>query len=329
MKRALLFAIALGSASVAHAHPLAPSSLRLVEREDGLVTLRFRTPSTRPVGTEVAPVIPAACSELGERQAALVPPSAVEMTVMLRCEGGVVGETFGVHGLARSGTDVIWEARLADGTVASGLLHAGSAELVVPARAHPLDVVADHLRLGAEHFATGYDHVLFVLALLFVLSSRRAIFIAITAFTLGHSVSLALAALDIVRLPQGPVEVAIAASILWLALELGAPRPDGGASRIERHPALVPGAFGLLHGLGFAGVLLDAGLPAAAIPSALLGFNVGIELAQLVLVALGLVVGSLARRLLASRMGSARPIAGYAIGAVAAMWILERSGMVG
>ena len=328
MRRALVsLIVVLGASPLAHAHPLAPSSLHLAESADGLVTLRFRTPSTRPVGSALAPILPAECTELGERRVALAPPRAVELSVTLRCEGGLVGRTFGVRGLER--TDAIWEARLADGALASGLLHAGAPRFVVPERARPLDVLADHVRLGVEHFATGYDHVLFVLALLFVLASRRALFVAITAFTLGHSVSLALAALDVVRLPQGPVEVAIAASILWLALELGAARSPEAPSRIERHPALIPGAFGLLHGLGFAGVLLDAGLPATAIPSALFGFNVGIELAQLALVALGLLVAALARRLLAARLDAARPVASYAIGAVAAMWILERSGLVG
>jgi hypothetical protein len=332
MKRAslLVMPLAVGlalSSSVAHAHPLAPSALRLVEAEDGLVTLRFRTPMARPVGTSIEPVIPDACAEVGQRRVALAPPSAVESTVRLRCEGGIVGKTFGARGLAASGTDVLWEARRADGSVASGLLHAGSAHFEVPARARPSAVLADYLRLGVEHFATGTDHVLFVLALLFVLARRRALFIAITAFTIGHSVSLALAALDVVRLPQGPVEVAIAASILVLALELGAPRSDETQRPIERHPALIPGAFGLLHGRGFAGVLLDAGLPVTAIPHALLGFNVGIELAQLALVAVALLVVALARRISVPRLASARSIASYAIGSVAAMWILERSGL--
>src|SRR5690606_35286333 len=125
------------------------------------------------------------------------------------CPGALVGERFGVRGLVAAGTDVLWELRRANGAQSSGLLHAGASSFEVPADPSPLGVLRDFLSLGVEHFATGYDHVLFVLALLFVVRGRRPLVMAVTAFTVGHSVSLALATFDLVRLPSGPVELSI------------------------------------------------------------------------------------------------------------------------
>ncbi|HEY6557824.1 MAG TPA: HupE/UreJ family protein, partial [Polyangiaceae bacterium] len=186
-------------------------------------------------------------------------------------------------------------------------------------------VFRDYLRLGVEHLITGFDHVLFVLALLFVLDRRRALLIAITAFTLGHSASLALAAFDLVTVPQGPVEVAIAASLVFMALEILRRHRLGDAGQLERRPALLAGFFGLVHGLGFASVLAEAGLPAAAAPEALFGFNLGIEIGQVALVACALATASALRRFLPARLLPGRVAAAYVTGSLAAMWIVERA----
>lgn len=319
----VLLLLVLVGARQAHAHPLAPSSLRIVEADDGTVVARFRTPSTRPVGSEVVPALPRGCAPLAPPRIRLS-GSGVEEATRLRCDGGIVGKTFVVRGLAEARTDVVWQVTLADGTSAQGLLHEAVDRFEVPSRTRPVAVFLDYLRLGVEHLLTGFDHVLFVLALLFVLDRRRALVVAVTAFTIGHSASLALAALDLVQLPQAPVELAIAASLLFMAFEILERHRRGHAGELERRPAVLSGFFGLVHGLGFAGVLVEAGLPGAAVPEALLGFNVGIELGQLALVASALALAALARRTMPTRSLPARVAAAYLTGSLAAMWVIER-----
>jgi hydrogenase/urease accessory protein HupE len=179
-----------------------------------------------------------------------------------------------------------------------------------------------YLRLGVEHVAAGVDHLLFVLGILLLVRGMRRTTLAISAFTIGHSITLALAALDLVRVPAAPVECAIALSILLLAVELARERP----TLTREHPALVAGAFGLLHGLGFASALRGAGLPSDAIASSLLGFNVGVELGQLVFVALVLGAITLSRRIdvVTRHAALVRSITVHAIGGAAAYWTISR-----
>lgn len=318
------FVVVAAGAGVVRAHPLAPSSLRVVEADDGSVEVRLRTPETRPSGSELVPVFPRACTEVAPPRITRA-GDAIDEVTRLACERGIVGARFAFRGLLDAGTDVVWTVQLRDGTTARGLLHGDDDTFVVPAKPSPFDVFADYVRLGMEHLVTGLDHVLFVLSLLFVLDRKRALVVAVTAFTVGHSASLALAALDVVTLPSAPVEVAIAATLLFMAFEiLRRERGGEGDERFQRRPAAVSGLFGLVHGLGFAGVLTDAGLPAGAVPEALLGFNLGIEVAQLALVALALAVGAALGRLPLLRRARPRLVAAYATGSLAAMWILER-----
>lgn len=314
----------LASAEIARAHPLAPSSVEVVEARSGEITMTFRTPSARPVGTQVAPVVPVGCRAIG---APRVTPGATtyRAVVRMRCAGGLVSKTFVLRGLRDAPTDVVYRVTLRDGTFTQGLLHGARDRFVVPRGPRTGEVITEYLVLGMEHLITGLDHVLFVLALLFALERLRTIGIAVTAFTLGHSVSLALAALGVLRLPQPPVEVAIAASLLYMAVVIA--EREGASVEVPeraRTHALVSLLFGLVHGLGFAGVLAEAGLPRAAVPEALFGFNVGIELAQLALVVVALGLGRVWTRVV-RRAVPVRRVAAYAIGSLATMWIIERA----
>jgi hydrogenase/urease accessory protein HupE len=196
----------------------------------------------------------------------------------------------------------------------------------VPERASALGAFRDYLRLGVLHIATGFDHLLFVFGLVLLANSARRQVWTVTAFTAGHSVTLSLAALGVVRVPTAPIEVAIAATILALALELarGEPAP-GKEGALRRRPWAVAFTFGLLHGFGFAGALAEVGLPQEEIPVALFSFNLGIELGQLAFVALVLVL----RRALAPALSRApawivrAPVT--AIGALAVYWCLDRT----
>ena len=190
-----------------------------------------------------------------------------------------------------------------------------------------LEVVRTYTLLGIEHILSGFDHLLFVLALVLLVQGRRRLLITITAFTVAHSVTLAGATLGWVHVPGPPVEASIALSIVFVASEIVHAR-QGRVGTTERYPWVVAFTFGLLHGFGFAGALAQVGLPQSSIPIALLFFNVGVELGQLLFVGAVLAAmtagGRAAGRLRWSPPGWTWRIAPYAIGGLASFWLIER-----
>jgi hydrogenase/urease accessory protein HupE len=177
--------------------------------------------------------------------------------------------------------------------------------------------------LGVEHILAGIDHLLFVLALLLIVRGSRRIVATITAFTIAHSLTLVAATLGWVHVPGPPVEAIIALSIVFVAAEV-VHELRGKEGLTARAPWVVAFSFGLLHGLGFAGALAEVGLPQKAIPVALLTFNVGVELGQLLFVAVVLLLGAVFGRLMAAKPAWTTGAVAYGIGAVAAFWTLER-----
>jgi hydrogenase/urease accessory protein HupE len=180
-------------------------------------------------------------------------------------------------------------------------------------------IAADYTRLGIEHILSGFDHLMFVLAITILVKNRRALVLAITAFTVAHSLTLAATVLGWLWLPSAAVETTIALSIVLACAECLRP-PD---SLAHRAPWLVTFAFGLLHGMGFASALLETGLPEKHVPSALLFFNVGVELGQLAAIAVFLGVGKLLTRVEKLPAWTTRAFV-YALGTTAAYWSLER-----
>jgi hydrogenase/urease accessory protein HupE len=305
------------------AHPLAPSLFEVSELAAGRIELVWKTPRLQPRGATLEPVLPERCVPTGpprvEREGA-----AVLLRWSAECgSAGLVGAEFHVTGLAASGTDVLLRIVPREGPPIQALLSAGRDRFSVPEQQDAAEVARDYLGLGFEHIIGGLDHLLFVLGLVLLIPGWRRLVPVVTAFTVGHSVTLALVTLGVVRLSQGPVEIAIAASILVLAVRLCR---DGAASDPARVPIwTLAGAFGLLHGLGFAGALADIGLPAAEIPLALLAFNVGIELAQLSFVAVLLALGASIRWLPSALPRSWVRVPAYAMGSLAAFWCLQRT----
>ena len=160
--------------------------------------------------------------------------------------------------------------------------------------------------LGVEHILTGFDHLCFVLALVLIVGFNRRLFWTVTAFTLAHSITLALATLGVIHVPGPPVEATIALSIVFVASEI-VQQQRGREGLASKQPWLVAFAFGLLHGLGFAGALAEIGLPANAIPLALLFFNIGVEIGQLLFIA---AVFAATRLLFLAAKGTSRICAG-------------------
>jgi hydrogenase/urease accessory protein HupE len=306
---ALALGLALAS-TVAWSHELDSASLTLTEVATGRFVVRWRASSTAFQGAlESAAQFPSAC-----RLAAGV----------LDCgPSGLVG-TIAFPWLEGSTTEVMVDIEWQSHARLLRVLTASNPRLTVyglPARGlgAVAPVAADYTRLGIEHILTGFDHLLFVIALTLLVRGGRALFATITAFTVAHSLSLAATVLGLVSLPAPPVEAAIALSIVLVCAECLRPAD----SFARRAPWVVAFAFGLLHGLGFASALLSIGLPENHVPAALLFFNVGVELGQLAAIAVVIAVSWLASRG-GLRRTWLRPGLVYAMGAVAASWSIER-----
>jgi hydrogenase/urease accessory protein HupE len=198
---------------------------------------------------------------------------------------------------------------------------------MVDAAPRTTQVAGTYLRLGVEHILTGWDHLLYILAMLLLVRGWRRVILTMTAFTATHSLTLTAAALGWVQVPQRPVEACIALSILFVASEIVRTR-RGQPGLTERWPWAISFTFGLLHGFGFAGALSEVGLPPKAIPVALLFFNAGVEVGQLIFIASIFSIAILARNAI-RKMTLPHPpwawrIPPYAIGGVAAFWFLQR-----
>ncbi len=310
------------SPSLAAAHPLAPALLQLEEREGGLVDVLWKRSSLSVPGSNIEPVVPPACP-------ATTTPRFEEqgVAVLIRwtidcSETGLVGQPVRVEGLGPAKIDTLVRIQLADGRTIQRVLRSGEPEMLVPEKASRFQVFVDYLTIGFEHILSGADHLLFVFGLFLLCAAAGPLIKTITSFTVGHSVTLSLAALGYSNLPSGPIEALIAASVLALAVELA--RDTEKETLMHRYPWPIALLFGLLHGMGFAGALREVGLPQGEIPMALFSFNVGIELGQLVFV-VGLVAAAAAIRRTSLPIAMPQRAAVYVMGSLAAFWTIERT----
>jgi hydrogenase/urease accessory protein HupE len=320
---ALLLVAVLLAAPVALAHEIRPALLDITETSPGTINVVWKVPTRgdRVLGLE--PVFPADWHPLGPPSAHTVPGAWIRYSTW-RSEGGsLVGQTVEIDGLSIMQTDVLLRINLANGTAHSAILRPSDAAFRIPALASKGEVAWSYWRMGVMHILEGIDHLLFLLALLLIVSGFWKLLQTVTAFTLAHSVTLALATLGFVHVPPAPTEAVISLSILFLAAEIVRSR-QGEASLTERRPWLVALAFGLFHGLGFAGALSEVGVPPSEVPLALFMFNVGVETGQVLFVVA--VVGMLGvwRRLPLSVPHGAWRLTPYSIGALAAFWTIER-----
>jgi hypothetical protein len=298
------------------------------------------------------PQIPEGCGVDGVVRTYVLEDARVQHAELV-CTAPLVGRVFTINGLELTATDVLLRVDHLDGSSFTHRLVPEAPSVVIPAQAGAWDVAATYLVLGVEHILLGIDHLLFVLALLLLVRDIGRLIATITAFTVAHSITLAAATLGFVSMPSAPIEATIALSILFVATELARERQRGsglggsglggrGFSRDDqiaakaaptvaritltaRFPWLVAFTFGLLHGFGFAGALSEVGLPAHAIPLALLFFNLGVELGQLAFIAVVLVGAWALRRMALEPPDWAPRLTAYVIGSVAAFWVFERT----
>lgn len=303
-------------------HIFAPSLYELKQTGPDSVTARWKEPVVRPRGAMLRPVLPPDCEGVGDVNFEYVESGAVA-TWDLECPGGLVGKTVSVENIATSKADVLLRVELLDGRSIRQVLTEGKPSFIIPEREASLSVFKGYLVLGSEHILEGFDHLLFILGLVLIIGWSRQLLWTVTAFTVGHSITLALAVLGFVNVPQELTEALIALSIYFLAIELYRSYKSKN-TLMNRYPWIVAGLFGLLHGLGFAGALSEIGLPQTDIPLALLSFNIGIEIGQLIFVGVILTIWALLKKFPITWPSYAKLFPAYLIGSLAVFWFLER-----
>lgn len=326
--RCLLFSlVAVLVAIPALAHEVRPAYLELRQRSATDYEAFWKVPgSGQDLRLGLYVKLPVACRNVTEPRAAMARAAYTERW-SIHCDGGLAQQSIEIAGLGATMTDVLVRVERLDGSAQVARLTPAAASFVVEAVPDAFQVSRTYLGLGVRHILQGVDHLLFVAALMLLVKGTRRLVATVTAFTVAHSLTLAGATLGLVHVPGPPVEAVIALSIVFVAAEIVRDR-DGTAGLSARWPWLVAFAFGLLHGFGFAGALSEVGLPPAAIPLALVFFNVGVELGQLLFIGAAISAAVLLRRIV-RRSGRRLPpwswrIPPYAIGTLGMFWVLQR-----
>ncbi|MAZ88061.1 MAG: hypothetical protein CL693_10470 [Cellvibrionaceae bacterium] len=308
--RRLLLVFCLAALSLqAMSHENRPLYVDIIEQAEQTYKLQVKIPPTVDVQNRPTIKMPASCLLQGPQ--------------IYRCEGALTGQTIEIdYPQYNPSVSSFARLKLLSGEEYSALLAATESSWEIPTEESTLGVAQHYTWLGVEHILIGLDHLLFIACLMFIAGSLKRMIITATGFTIAHSITLVLAAMEWVRVPIAPVETLIAFSIVFLAVEIVRDNPQ---TLTYRKPVLVSTSFGLLHGFGFASVLQDIGLPQTEIVTGLFFFNVGVELGQVAFILLGvLAVKLLSMTLSQSWRERLQFIAIYGIGILASYWLFDR-----
>ncbi|MEP2735565.1 MAG: HupE/UreJ family protein [Erythrobacter sp.] len=314
-----LLALIFLAAFPARADEIRPFTIELREVEAGAWQMSWKQPLSGPDKTLIVPAIPENCALQGDpisREAEL----ALIGNAQLKCDGELGGQTFALAQLTGN-SDALLRITPIDKPTQSHRLTSREPAITIAADQSAWDVAKTYFIIGMEHILAGWDHLLFVIALVLLVVKGWAVVKAATAFTIAHSITLAATVLGFTGLPQAPVEALIALSIVFLAVELMRTNPD---TWTRRFPWAVAFAFGLLHGFGFAGALREIGLPQGEVPTALLTFNLGVEAGQLLVVAAVIALRAIIHKFAPQIEARVVKAATYGIGIIAAYWLIDR-----
>ena len=283
IKRLLIFGYMFSCIFRASAHEVRPAYLGIKQITDSTYQVLWKIPALGDMVPKVKPILSDdwAKGKVDSRKI----PGAVKHEWEFVATNGIKGSEIRVDGLSKTIMDVLINIELLNGEQYSQIIKPDRPFYTIPMEPSNWEVIQTYLLLGIDHILLGIDHLLFVLALVFVTRGKWKIIKTVTAFTIAHSITLSLAALNLVRIPIPPVEAIIALSIVFLAREILL-HEEGKESLTYRQPWIVAFAFGLLHGFGFASALSETGLPQSAIPLALAFFNIGVEIGQVAFVIL-------------------------------------------
>ena len=329
-RQSLAITCLLLCAAVAQAHDARPNFVEIIETEANVFSVQWKIPATVPEAALPTIHMPESCTT-DARLAMQQSGGAYQGRLIYNCPDGLSGQEVRIEfPVINPSLSSLFQVRLANGEQYVRILKPDETSWTVPDAENKLAVAGQYTLLGIEHIWIGIDHLLFVTCLLLIARTARKVLITITGFTVAHSVTLFLSALDVIRIPTPPVEAAIALSVVFLAWEI---IKNDETQLTFRYPVAVSTSFGLLHGFGFAAVLRDIGLPQTELPVALLFFNVGVEIGQilfvLALVAIFLVTRPLLKRLLSAQDHEVHwtwitTPASYVIGGVASYWLFDR-----
>lgn len=306
----------------AFADELRPGYLEFTQKAEADWSLVWKAPMRGGVTPATQPILPKGCRTTGDPQRVLGEMAMIS-TFQINCAEAVAGHLIGLSNFSAAQTDVLVRVAPLGRPVQVLRLTASEPSVEIAAKPDAWQVARAYFVIGVEHIVFGYDHLLFVVSLVLLLTGFRTIAIAVTAFTVAHSITLISTTLGFLGLPQHPVEAIIALSIVFLAVEI-VKKKEGDPRLSERVPWLVAFLFGLLHGFGFAGALKEIGLPESDVPTALLTFNVGVEAGQLLIVAATLALLWSVQSVRPDWKQPAIRASSYVIGAIACMWLLER-----
>lgn len=312
------------TAAPASGHEIRPALLQVTQQDAHHYQVLWKQPVNGEVAVHLLPRLSGGALDTDPDIVSVTPSFALKIwRSVADVQAPLDGQTVSVEGLERTITDVLVNVSLLDGRSVQQLLKPQHSAVRLDLGNHAALPVVAYLSLGIEHILTGADHLLFVLGLLLLVPGTWALLRTITAFTVAHSVTLAATSLGWIHVSPALIEALVALSIVVLAVELvrGA---QGETGLTSRYPWLIAFVFGLLHGCAFAGALAQVGLPAAQIPLALLLFNVGVELGQIVFIVLASAVLWGAARFVTASPQWTRLVVPYAIGSFASYWFVER-----
>ena len=305
----------------AQADELRPGYLELTQRDAQHWKVVWKAPVLGGLATRTRPSFPLFCTQSAPQ--ARIEGAALVAESTLTCSQDLAGSKVGLAGMDAAFTDALLRVAPLNRPVQASRLTPTAAMVLVSTAPDGWEVARSYFVLGVEHILTGYDHLLFVVALVLLLMRPWTVVRAATAFTLAHSLTLIGTTLGVIGLAQAPVEALIALSIIFLAVEIV--KQDPAHPRLsEKLPWLVAFGFGLIHGFGFAEALREIGLPEGDVPAALLTFNLGVEAGQLLIIAAVIAVIAVLRRFAQPALRTAVLAASYAIGITASFWFIQR-----
>jgi hydrogenase/urease accessory protein HupE len=318
----------LALAPAAAAHEIRPAYLEIREVEPQVYDFFWKTPARGEMRLALNIIQPEDCTNTSEPRSTMVGGAVIDRW-RAACAGGIIAKPIEIENLSHTLTDVIVRFEPLEGAAKTLRVRPDDPFVTIPAAQAWTEVAGTYFVLGVEHILLGFDHLLFVLALLLLIPNLHRLLAAVTAFTVAHSLTLAGTTFGWVKLASAPVEATIALSIMFVAVEITRVRA-GRTSLTAAMPWVASFAFGLLHGFGFAGALREIGIPDDAAPLALLFFNLGVEAGQLTFIAAVLTIMFAWRRLAPAAINTR--LGGYAwrapvyfIGVTSAYWFVERT----
>jgi hypothetical protein len=313
----------LGGMPAAQAHESRPAYLEIKESQPGQYTVLWRTPVLAGRRLPLLLSLPEGVTDLKPPVIQELNDSLIERRWIDAGPNGLAGKRIDIKGLQFTITDALVRFELLDGRTVQTIVRPSQPWVELAAAQTQWEVMGTYAVEGVRHILFGADHLLFVLGLLLIVGNRWMLVKTVTAFTVAHSITLALATLGIADVPALPLNALIALSILFLGPEIVRVW-RGQTSFTIRHPWVVAFAFGLLHGFGFATAMTSAGLPRQDLPLALLSFNVGVEVGQLGFVALVLAMERSFRVLQVHWPRWVQALPGYVVGGLGAFWTIQR-----